>query len=58
MLISRLTRTLGYNRLFDGEDAMVQITEKAAVTAGLPQVVGRAESIDESEKKGPNEERI
>ncbi|KAG8214166.1 major facilitator superfamily domain-containing protein [Butyriboletus roseoflavus] len=36
--------------LFDGDDAMDQITEKAAATAGLP-VGDRTVSIDESEQK-------
>ncbi|KIJ60061.1 hypothetical protein HYDPIDRAFT_161558 [Hydnomerulius pinastri MD-312] len=41
--------------LFDGDDAMVQITEKAAATAGLA-VEHHGDSIDE--KKSPSEERI
>lgn len=36
---------------------MVQITEKAAATAGLP-VGDHAVSLDESEKKGPYGQRI
>lgn len=40
---------LGDNRLFDGDDAMLHITESAAATAGLP-VGDRVDSVDESEK--------
>lgn len=29
---------LDYNRLYDGNDAVIQITEEAAVTVGLSQV--------------------
>ena len=41
----------GDNRLFDGDDAVVHITEKAASTASLP-VGGHADSI------GPGGKRI
>lgn len=43
--------------LFDGDDAMVHIAEKATATAGLP-AGDPAGSVDLSEKKGPSEERM